>query len=92
MKKYFFTSLKVYIHTLLSFSLLDHEFAAIVTAFAANGVVDVPCTAVRADCKCGDESFVVCAAFRRTGVRLSAFRMCHFCIVLILLFYVVVNY
>ena len=72
--------------TLLSLGLLDHEFATIVAAFAANGVVDMPCAAVGADCESGDESFVVCAAFCRTGVRLSAFRMCHFCIVLILLF------
>jgi hypothetical protein len=58
--------------------LVDDEPAAVVAAFAANGVVYVPGAAVGADGECRDESFVVCAALRGAGVRLSAFGMCHF--------------
>ncbi len=94
MKKRFFHFIKLFvkIKPFLGFSFLDHEFAAIVATFAAYGVVDVPCAAVGADCECGDECFVMSATFSRTGVRLSAFRMCHFFIVLILLFYVIEIY
>ena len=52
----------------LNLSLFDHEFAAIVSTFAAYGVPDVPGAAVRADCEGRDEGFVVGAAFGRTGV------------------------
>lgn len=58
--------------------LLDSHFAAIVAAFATNRVVNVPCAAIGADCECRDQSLVVCTTFCRAGMRLSAFRMCHF--------------
>ena len=64
-------------------SLVDHELAAVISAFAAYGVVYVPCAAVGAYCDRRDKCFVVGAAFRGAGVRLSAFRMCHCSIVLI---------
>ena len=64
---------------------LDSDFAAVVAAFAAYVVVHVPCAAVGADSQCGDKSFVVCTTFRCTGMRLSAFRMCHCFIVLIVI-------
>ena len=60
---------------------VDDELTTIVAAFAANCVIDVPSAAVRADSESRDESFVVCATFRGSGVRLSAFRMCHCSIV-----------
>ena len=58
--------------------LIDHELAAVVTALAAYMVVHMPCSAVGADGESGDQCLVVCAAFRCSCVRLSAFRMCHF--------------
>lgn len=56
---------------------LDGHFATIVATFATYGVVNMPCTTVGADGKCGGYSFVVCTAFRGTGLGLFSFRMCH---------------
>jgi len=58
-------------------SLLDSQFATIVTAARAYGVVNVVCATVRADSQCRHLSFVMCTTFRLTSVRLSSFRMCH---------------
>ena len=58
--------------------LVDDKFTAIVSAFATYSVVDVPCAAVGADSESRDKGFVVSTTFRGSGVRLSAFRMCHF--------------
>ena len=52
--------------------------AAVVAAFAANGVVDVPVAAVGAKSQCGFYSLVVGATLCGAGFGLSAFRMCHF--------------
>ncbi len=49
-------------------SLLDSHFAAIVATFATHGVVEVPCTAVGADCQSGNESFVVSATLCCAGL------------------------
>ena len=59
------------------FVFLDGDFAAVVAAFATNGVIDVPCAAVGADSQCGGYGFVVCSAFSSAGLGLFAFRMCH---------------
>ena len=55
----------------------DGLLAAVVAAFAAYGVVDVPCTAVGAECQCGGYCLVVGTTLCCTGLRLLAFRMCH---------------
>ena len=63
------------------------QLAAVIATFTTYHVIDVPCAAVGADGQCGGYCFVVGAAFRCTGVRLSAFRMCHFmffCFVLLM--------
>lgn len=57
--------------------LLDCNFSAIVTAFIANAVVNMPCSAVGADCQRGHSGLVVGAAFCRTCLGLTSFRMCH---------------
>ena len=59
----------------------DGLFAAVVTTFAAYGVVNVPCTAVRTYNQCRGYSFVVSSSLGCSRFRLSSFRMCHFCIV-----------
>ena len=58
--------------------LYDSLTAAVVAAFAANGVVDVPVAAVGAKSQCGFYSLVVGATLCGAGFGLSAFRMCHF--------------
>ena len=63
------------------FGFFDGDFAAVVAAFATNGVVDVPC-AVGADSQCGGYGFVMCSAFCSAGFGLFAFRMCHFSLLL----------
>ena len=69
---------KVSTDFVLDFGFLDNKLATVVTAFRANLVEHMPCSAVGADSECWDESLVVRTAFGGTGVRLSAFRMCHF--------------
>lgn len=49
-----------------SFGLYDSLLAAVVTAFTAHCVVDVPCAAVGAESDCGGNSLVVCATLRCT--------------------------
>ncbi len=51
--------------------------AAVVAAFAAYGVVDMPCTAVRAESQSGRYGLVVSTALCSAGLGLLAFRMCH---------------
>ena len=65
---------------LLSRALLDGELAAVVAAGAAYGVVDVPSAAVGANCQRGCYGLIVGSALARPGLRLSSFRMCHFCL------------
>ena len=69
--------------------LIDDEFAAIVTTFTANCVIDMPSAAVGADGECRDESFVVSTTFRGSGMRLSAFRMCHFSMIFLCYYFYV---
>lgn len=58
--------------------LLDNCLtAAVITAFAANGVVDVPVATVGAKCQRGFYGYVVGAALGGAGLGLFAFRMCH---------------
>lgn len=64
------------------FGFFDGDFAAVVAAFATNGVIDVPCAAVGADSQCGGYGFVMCSAFCSAGFGLFAFRMCHFSLLL----------
>ena len=60
-------------------SLLSHDvLAAIVTTFGANGVIHMPCSAVRALSDGGCYSHVVRATLGGTSLGLSTFRMCHF--------------
>ena len=56
---------------------LDDLTAAVVSALGAYSVEHVPCATVGTQCDGGDQCLVVGAAFGRTGMRLSAFRMCH---------------
>ena len=56
---------------------LDDLTAAVISALGAYSVEHVPCATVGTQCDGGDQCLVVGAAFRRTGMRLSAFRMCH---------------
>lgn len=60
--------------------LLNHEATAIIAAFAAYVVEEMPGSAVGADGKSRDKSFVVCTTLRCARVGLSPFRMCHFSI------------
>ena len=48
--------------------LLDSDFTAVVSAFVANAVVNMPCAAVGADCESGHSGLVVCAALRCAGL------------------------
>ena len=50
------------------FVFYDSLFAAIVAAFAAYGVVNVPGAAVGAKCKCGSYSLVVGTTFCGAGL------------------------
>lgn len=54
------------------------QFAAVVTAFGANGVVNVRSTAIRANGQCRRNGYVVRAAFGSSLFRMFSFRMCHF--------------
>ena len=67
-----------------SLVLNDSLFAAIVTTFAAHGVIDVPGATVGAECQGGSDSLVVSTTLGRTGLRLFAFRMCHCCLFVLL--------
>ena len=69
---------------------LDSDFTAIVATFAAYGVVDVPGAAVGAKSQSGSYSLVVGATFGGTGLRLFAFRMCHFVLIFMSFFIFVV--
>ena len=55
----------------------DSLLSAVVAAFAADGVVNRPCSAVGAQCQGGSNGFVVGATFCSTGLGLFAFGMCH---------------
>lgn len=68
----------------------DGLLAAVVTALAANGVVDVPCTAVGAKSQSGSNCLVVCTTLCSAGLGLLAFRMCHCFLFYGFLFYVIV--
>ncbi len=57
--------------------LFDHQTATVVSAFAADGVIDVPCATVGAMSDCRHLSLVVSTALRSACLRLFAFRMCH---------------
>ena len=59
-----------------------HVLAAVVTALRANGVINMPCAAVRALSDGRSHSHVVGAALSGTSLRLSSFRMCHFLVVI----------
>ncbi len=65
----------------------DSLFATVVAAFAAYCVVDVPGTAVGAESQSGSYSLVVSTALCGTGFGLLSFRMCHFSLLLLILFY-----
>ena len=65
----------------LGFLLAHHVLAAVVTALGANGVINMPCSAVRALSDGRGHSHVVGAALSGTSLRLSSFRMCHFLVV-----------
>lgn len=68
-------------------SLVDHKLASVVAAFSAYSVIKMPCAAIRTDGYCGYQCFVMCATLRCAGMRLSAFRMCHCSIVLIVFYF-----
>ena len=62
--------------------LAHHVLATVVTALGANGVINMPCSAVRALSDGRSHSHVVGAALSGTSLRLSSFRMCHFLVVI----------
>ena len=66
----------------LGFLLAHHILAAVVTALGANGVINMPCTTVRALSDGRSHSHIVGAALSGTSLRLSSFRMCHFLVVI----------
>ena len=66
----------------LGFFLAHHVLATVVTALGANGVINMPCAAVRALSDGRSHSHVVGAALSGTSLRLSSFRMCHFLVVI----------
>ena len=69
---------------LFGYFLLDGQFTAIITTSRAYGVVDVPCSAVRADSQRRSYSLIVGSAFERSRLGLSSFRMCHFSVIVLL--------
>ena len=72
---------------LLSGCFLDYcQLASVITALTAYCVIDVPCSAVRADCKCRCYCLIVSPSFRSSCLGLPSFRMCHFVLFLLLLF------
>jgi hypothetical protein len=66
----------------LGFLLAHHVLAAVVTALGANGVINMPCTTVRALSDGRGHSHIVGAALSGTSLRLSSFRMCHFLVII----------
>ena len=66
----------------LGLFLAHHVLATVVTALRAYGVINVPCTTVRALSDGGSHSHVVGAALSGTSLRLSSFSMCHFLVVI----------
>lgn len=66
---------------------LDSDFAAIVSAFAAYSVRDVPCATVRAKRQSRSYSLIVSSSLGCSCLRLFTFRMCHF----VMLFYLLSN-
>lgn len=60
-----------------SFGFNDGLFAAVVTTFTTNGVIDVPSAAVGAESQSGGNGLVVSSAFSSASLRLFSFRMCH---------------
>ena len=72
---------------LFSGCFLDYcQLASVITALTAYCVIDVPCSAVRADCKCRCYCLIVSPSFRSSCLGLPSFRMCHFVLFLLLLF------
>jgi hypothetical protein len=65
----------------LGFLLAHHVLAAVVTALGAYGVINMPCSTVRALSDGRGHSHIVGAALSGTSLRLSSFRMCHFLVV-----------
>ena len=53
------------------------DLTAVVAAGTADGVVDVPGTAVGTACQCGGLGYVVSPTLPRPGVGLTSLRMCH---------------
>ncbi len=82
--------MRFHVLSLFSCLLLDYcKFASVITALTAYCVVNVPCSTVRADCKCRSNCLIVGPSFRSSGLRLPSFRMCHFVLFLIV---IVFNY
>lgn len=48
--------------------LFDSYFATVVATFATNSVVDMPCSAMGAECESGGNGLVVCATLRSAGL------------------------
>ena len=72
---------------LFSGCFLDYcQLASVITALTAYCVIDVPCSAVRADCQCRCYCLIVSPSFRSSCLGLPSFRMCHFVLFLLLLF------
>lgn len=72
---------------LFSGCFLDYcQLASVITALTAYCVIDVPCSAVRADGQCRCYCLIVSPSFRSSCLGLPSFRMCHFVLFLLLLF------
>ena len=70
---------------------LDSHLATIVSASGAYGVVDVVGTAVGAYGERGCYGLVMGTTFSGTSLRLSSFRMCHFCFTILTIYYFTVS-
>ena len=57
--------------------LVDRQFASVVTAFAANGVIYMPCTAIGAEGQSRNRCMIVRSSLAGSCAALSSFRMCH---------------
>ena len=55
----------------------DCQLASVVSASGANSMINVPCTAVGANCQRGGNGFIMSSALERSRFGLSSFRMCH---------------
>ena len=66
-------------------ALANHVLAAIVATLGANRVINMPCAAVAALRDGGSNSHVVGATLGRTGLGLSTFRMCHCCLLFVVI-------